>query len=67
MKITTLRTSCPDKRTCPSVHIVDKHPERLYVIVNQERDPEIAAAFASRLGDGEVLGWVPAELLRGEV
>lgn len=66
MKITTLRTtagSCPDVYTCPSVHALDLHPERRYVITTVETDPAILAAFDHLIGPGEQLGWAPAELL----
>jgi hypothetical protein len=67
MKITTLRTvasgDCPDERTCPSVHVLDTHPERRYVIAKRETDPQVMAAFAHLMADDEHLGWVPDTLL----
>ncbi len=66
MKITTLRTTaenCPDITTCPSIHTLDLHPGRRYLVTKQETDPAILAAFAPHIGPGEQLGWAPAELL----
>lgn len=68
MKITTLRTLagddayCPNERTCPSVHALDMHPERRYVITKRETDPGIIAAFAPLMADDEQLGWTPDAL-----
>ncbi|MPZ66636.1 MAG: hypothetical protein GEU83_14370 [Pseudonocardiaceae bacterium] len=65
MKITTLRTTeqCPDIKTCPSIHALDLHPDRRYVVTTDETDPAILAAFDHLIGPGERLGWVPTELL----
>jgi hypothetical protein len=69
VEITTLRTvagddgHCPDGRVCPSVHAVAAWPERRYVVVKR-LDTAEAAAFAHLVGDDELVGWVPAELLR---
>lgn len=65
MKITTLRTTaeCPDVHTCPSVHALDLHPDRRYVVTTTETDPAVRAAFNHLIGPGEQLGWVPADLL----
>jgi hypothetical protein len=68
MKITTLRTTaenCPDTWTCPSIHDLDLHPDRRYVVTTTETDPAILAAFDHLIGPGEQLGWVPTELLDG--
>jgi hypothetical protein len=65
LKITTLRTtagSCPDVSTCPSVDLIDKHPDRVYLIANVETDPAVLAQFKGRIGAGEILTWQPAEL-----
>lgn len=65
MKITTLRTtagSCPDVATCPSVDLIDEHPDRVYMIAKVETDPRILTAFAHRIGPGEGLVWHPREL-----
>ena len=64
--ITTLRStadSCPDRRTCPSIHRVTDRPERRYVITKRVTDAAEIAAFAQLVGAGEQLGWLPAELL----
>lgn len=65
MKITTLRTdsSCPNTRTCPSVHRLDTDPEGLYVITKTVTDQDILAAFAPLIADGEHLGRAPESLL----
>jgi hypothetical protein len=69
IEITTLRTvagddeHCPDGRVCPSVHVVAARPERRYVVVKR-LDAAEAVAFAHLVGDDELVGWVPAELLR---
>lgn len=70
MKITTLRTmagtpDCPDGNICPSIHTLDLHPERRYVVTKKETDPAVAAAFAHLIGDDEQLGWTPSELFEG--
>lgn len=63
MKITTLRTSdCPDEIQCVSIHDLDIHPERRYVITKQETDPAVLAAFAHLIGPGEQLGFGPADM-----
>jgi hypothetical protein len=67
LKITTLRTlagdgSCPNERTCPSVHVLDTYPERRYLIVRREIDPTVLAAFAHLVAEDEHLGWVPDTL-----
>lgn len=66
MKITTLRTvagtnDCPVEGTCVSMHDLDLHPERRYVIVKRETDPAIVAAFAHLTGSDEVLGYTPRD------
>ncbi|MGQ0575374.1 MAG: hypothetical protein ACT4RN_14365 [Pseudonocardia sp.] len=66
MRITTLRTltgDCPNERVCPSIHVLDVHPARRYVITKKEVDPAIAAAFAHLVGDDEQIGWVPDQLI----
>jgi len=64
MKITTLRTAggCPDERTCVSIHDLDIHPERRYVITKRETNPDILAAFAHLMADDEQLGYGPADM-----
>lgn len=65
IKITTLRMieTCPDNRTCPSIHAVADAPDVRYVITKKITDPAMAAAFAHLVGDDEQLGTVPAELI----
>jgi hypothetical protein len=63
MKITTVRSDdCPDERTCVSIHELDLHPERRYVITKRETDPDILAAFAPLIGPDEQLGYGPADM-----
>lgn len=63
MKITTLRTTgCPDERTCVSIHDLDIHPERRYVITKRETNPDILAAFAHLMAADEQLGYGPADM-----
>jgi hypothetical protein len=63
MKITTLRTTgCPDERSCVSIHTLDEHPDRRYVITKRETDPDILAAFAPLMGEDEQLGHGPADM-----
>ena len=66
MKITTLRTTsndcCPDERSCVSIHDLDIHPERRYVITKREIDSRIIAAFAHLVGADEQLGWGPIDM-----
>lgn len=66
IEITTLRTtadSCPDRRTCTSVHKVADRPGRRYVITRPVTDPDEIAAFAHLVGDDEQLGWLETELI----
>lgn len=64
MKITTLRTApgCPDERTCVSIHDLDIHPERRYVITKRETNPAVLAAFAHLMADDEQLGYGPVDM-----
>lgn len=66
-KITVLRkaSDCPDDESCPAQLAIDKHPERRYVILNQEFDQQILDASAHLIGPGEVLGWAEPDLLDG--
>ena len=41
----------------------DNDPELLYMVVAPETDPDKIAAFASRIGPGELLATFPAALL----
>ncbi len=66
IKITTLRTtdmSCPDTRSCPSIHVVAGEPGRRYVITKKVTDPAVAAAFAHLVADDEQLGFLPTDLI----
>ena len=63
MKIVTLRSTaddCPTDRTCPSIHDVDTDPQRRYVISKKVTDVAEMLAFASYIGDGQLLGYLPA-------
>lgn len=63
-KITVLRDeSCIEGDTCPLIARLDDHPELLYMVVKPETDPAKIAAFASRIGPGELLATFPAALL----
>ncbi len=65
MKITTLRSdsSCPNTRTCPSIHRLDTDPEGLYVITKKVTDLAVLAAFAPLIAGDEQLGRAPESLL----
>jgi hypothetical protein len=66
IEITTLRTtsgSCPDNRTCPSIHSFTDRPDRRYVVTKRVTDPDEIAAFAPLVADDEQVGWVPATLI----
>jgi len=68
MKITTLRTTnCPDERTCVSIHDLDLHPERRYVITKRETDPDILTAFGPLIGADEQLGYGPLHMFPADV
>jgi hypothetical protein len=62
IQITTLRTACPDGRTCPAVHAVVGRPAVRY-IVGRVPDTATVAAFADRVGPGEAVVEVPTDLL----
>jgi hypothetical protein len=64
MRITTLRTTseCPDITNCVSIHDLDIHPERRYVITKRETDPAVLDAFAHLIGDDEQLGYGPTAM-----
>lgn len=55
--------TCDDGRTCPGVHRVGDRPEVYYVVVTAVTDPEELAAFASRIGPGELLGTMPCRVI----
>jgi hypothetical protein len=61
--IVTLRSTCPDTRTCPAIKAVPTTPGSRYVIGKRVTDPALLGAFAAHLGDGEDVLEVPAELL----
>lgn len=65
VKIITLRTTeqCPDNRSCTSIHRVADEPDRRYVIMKTVTDPVVIAAFAHLVGDDELLGHLPADLI----
>lgn len=63
-KITVLRGDhCVEGDTCPIIARVDDDSELLHMVVTPETDPAKIAAFASRLGPGELLATLPAALL----
>ncbi len=63
-KITVLRGEvCIEGDTCPIIARVDDDTGLLHMIVKPETDPVKIAAFASRIGPGEVLATFPAGLL----
>ena len=60
MKITVIRTDCPDGKTCPSLAHTDRGT---CVVVGQVvTDPEALSALG--VGPGEQAVEVPAELLK---
>lgn len=63
-KITVLRGEvCIEGDTCPMIARLDDDPELLHIVVTPETDPDKIAAFASRIGPGELLATFPARLL----
>lgn len=63
-KITVLRDeSCIEGDTCPLIARLDDDPEVLHMVVTPETDPAKIAAFAARIGPGELLATLPAALL----
>jgi len=54
---------CDDQRTCPGVHRVADRPGLYYVVVTEVTDPEERAAFADRIGPGELLGTMPCRVI----
>jgi hypothetical protein len=63
IEIVTLRTSCPDGRTCPAVKAVPSMPGSRYIVGKRVTDPALLAAFAPHLAPDEDLIEVPTELL----
>lgn len=53
-EITWLRGSCQDANTCEGVAKV-RGDQLIYVVAKAVTDPDRLAAFAHRMGDGEVL------------
>jgi hypothetical protein len=63
-KITVLRAEeCIEGDTCPMIARLNDDPALLHVVVTVEADPTKIAAFASRIGPGELLATLPAALL----
>ncbi|MGH3827358.1 MAG: hypothetical protein ACRDQX_09320 [Pseudonocardiaceae bacterium] len=63
-KITVLRGgACIEGDTCPLIARLDDDPETLHMVVTPETDPAKIAAFASRVGPGELLAKFPARLI----
>jgi len=54
---------CDDQRTCPGVHRVADRPEVYDVVVTAVTDQVELAAFASRIGPGELLGTMPCRVI----
>lgn len=54
---------CEIGRTCEGVHTLRGHPAEYYVITTDVTDPEVLAAFASRIGRGERLGAVQRRII----
>jgi hypothetical protein len=74
LKITTLTTAavvtpepgddmCEIGRTCEGVHTLSGNSAEYYVITTEVTDPDVLAAFASRLGRGERLGTVQRRII----
>ncbi|MDQ2789658.1 MAG: hypothetical protein DLM60_22655 [Pseudonocardiales bacterium] len=62
--ITVLRgESCIEGYTCPLIARLDDDPQTLHMVVAPETDPAKIAAFASRIGAGELLVRFPARLI----
>lgn len=63
-KITVLRGEvCIEGDTSPLIARVDDDPEMLHMVVTPETDPAKIAAFASRIGAGELLAKFPVALI----
>lgn len=63
-KITVLRGDvCVEGDTCPLIARLDDDSEMLHMVVTPETDPTKIAAFASRVGPGELLAKFPACLI----
>jgi hypothetical protein len=63
-KITVLRgEGCIEGDTCPLIARLDDDLEMLHMIVTPETDPDKIAAFASRMGPGELLARFPVRLI----
>lgn len=54
--------SCPEGPVCPLQAVVDQDPDNTYFVYKTDIDPDIAAAFAGRIGPGEALGKVPNQI-----
>ena len=63
-KITVLRDErCIEGDTCAMIARLNDDPETLHMVVTPETDPAKIAAFAARIGPGELLAKFPARLL----
>jgi len=74
LQITTLTTAaiaapragdgmCETDRTCEGVHTLAGNAAEYYVITTDVTDPDVLAAFASRIGRGERLGTVQRRII----
>jgi hypothetical protein len=62
--ITTIHgDQCPDRRTCPGIHVADVDPGGAYVVGARVTNEQILDAFAGLIGPNEVLTRVPIELI----
>ena len=63
LTITTLRKrECYDRDSCVGVHTLADRPGRTYFVLKAVTDPDELAAFASEVGEGEIIGHDDCEL-----
>ena len=65
-KIRVLRgTTCPDDETCPMLGTVPARPHKVQGVARIVTEPELLAAYAERVGPGEILFEMDDQMILG--
>ena len=62
LRVRVLRGACADDETCPKITDAG-HPTDLHMVVVPETDPDVLAAHAGHIGEGEILVRFPRAYL----